>query len=179
MSLLKISEKRSQAARINGARSRGPLTPRGKAISSRNALRHGLLAKTVVLSNEIEKLFKELFFMLVNRFNPVDDAEMSMIEDLAATYWRLRRACAIEKSILESGIASRPDQPPIEQITASFCDEANKDDLWRLQRHEARLQNMYQRALRGIVLLRKLPDANCVLQNEPETTNVCNTELSD
>ena len=37
-----ISARRAQASRVNGRASKGPRTPAGKAISSRNARRHGL-----------------------------------------------------------------------------------------------------------------------------------------
>jgi hypothetical protein len=43
-----IFEKYSQATRANGAGSRRPVTPEGKAISSRNAM----LSKTLVLRDE-------------------------------------------------------------------------------------------------------------------------------
>jgi len=47
-------EKQIQASRANGARSRGPTSAQGKKNSSRNALRHGLFAGTVVLQGEAE-----------------------------------------------------------------------------------------------------------------------------
>ena len=152
-----ISEKHSQAARINGARSRGPVTPEGKAISSRNALRHGLLAKTVLLSNEDAELFKHYFYLCVERFNPVGDLEMSMVEEMVASGWRLHRGLAMEKHIFECGIAANPGLPPIEQITAAFCDPANIEPIERLGRYQTRLQNMFMRAYRGLLQLRKHP----------------------
>src|SRR3954447_10868356 len=103
-----ISEKHSQAARNNGARSRGPVTPEGKAVSSRNALRHGLLAQTVVLPNEDAKVFNTFFYLFIERFEPVDDIEMSMLEDMCASVWRLRRAMAMEKTTFEAGIIQHP-----------------------------------------------------------------------
>jgi hypothetical protein len=39
-----VSEARAQASRRNGARSRGPRTPGGKAAASRNAVKHGLFS---------------------------------------------------------------------------------------------------------------------------------------
>jgi hypothetical protein len=174
-----ISEKRSQAARINGARSRGPVTPEGKAISSRNALRHGLLADIVVLSNEDAKTFEGVFHMLIERFSPVDDVELSAIEEMAAAHWRLRRVMSMERALLEDASLKTPDDGAAEQLAAAFSDPANQTTLLLLQRYEARFQSMYHRALRSLAVLRKLP-ARAPEPNEPKDTNVtpnvCNTE---
>lgn len=43
------SEARIAAARANGARSQGPVTPEGKDVSRRNALKHGMAGDGVVL----------------------------------------------------------------------------------------------------------------------------------
>jgi hypothetical protein len=164
-----ISEKRSQAARANGARSRGPVTPEGKAISSRNAIRHGMLSKTLVLRNESAKTFKALFYLLIERFSPVDDIEMSAIEEMAAAHWRMRRAMNMEHALLNAGILQNMGKEPDERAAAAFADPANQATLVLLQRYEARYQSMYNRALRSLTLLRKLP-AHTPEPNEPKET---------
>ena len=170
-----ISERRSQAARANGARSRGPVTPEGKAISSRNALRHGLLSAIVVLGNEDAKTFEGVFQMLIERFSPVDDIELSAIEEMAASHWRLRRVMSMERALLDAAILKAPDDGAAEQLAAIFSDPATQATLALLQRYEARFQSMYNRALRSLALLRKIP-VRAPEPNEPKTPNVSTTE---
>jgi len=86
------SLRRVLASRANGAHSLGPVTPEGKARSSCNTLRHGLLAKFIVLSNESPAGFEELHDQFVNGFGPADGVENGLLEEMVATSWHLRRA---------------------------------------------------------------------------------------
>jgi hypothetical protein len=67
-----VRNARAAASRKNGARSRGPKTPEGKARSARNALKHGLRAeKYIVLPEEDAAAFKALEATLFEELAPV------------------------------------------------------------------------------------------------------------
>lgn len=60
-----------EICRINGAKSRGPITQRGKAIASYNSTRHGLLAeKPPILASEDLETFQGLVQSLVDYYQP-------------------------------------------------------------------------------------------------------------
>ena len=63
---------KADIARENGAKSRGPITPEGKARSSVNSFKHGLTAKCVVLSNESEESYTELQQCFRNTWQPIN-----------------------------------------------------------------------------------------------------------
>jgi len=102
MPLIRLTHKQLEAARRNGARSRGPKTPAGKARSSMNALKHGRYAKLAcVLRSENKDAFDDLLQSLIRRFQPADEAELNLILDLASIDWRLARIVAAESRILD------------------------------------------------------------------------------
>jgi hypothetical protein len=102
------SIERKTSSRANGARARGPITPAGKSRSSRNATRHGLLTKCVVLENESREGFDSLFSEFVARFAPADGVELGMVEEMFSAFWRQRRAWAIETRTMDNAISSQP-----------------------------------------------------------------------
>ncbi|HEX2525353.1 MAG TPA: hypothetical protein VHL31_03500 [Geminicoccus sp.] len=86
------------AARSNGARSRGPRTPEGKARSSANARRHGLCARNVILDDPAEQAgFDGLLVGLRAAYRPIDAQEQELVRAIAHAAWQLRRAQALEE----------------------------------------------------------------------------------
>jgi hypothetical protein len=61
---------RAEQSRINGAKSRGPKTPEGKAKSSQNATKHGLGSRSLVLETENHPLFVEYKEHYLETFPP-------------------------------------------------------------------------------------------------------------
>jgi hypothetical protein len=57
-------------------------------------VRHGLLANAVVLDNEDADKFETLLQQFVARFEPLDDVEFGMVEEMASSTWRMRRGWA-------------------------------------------------------------------------------------
>ena len=100
------SDRKSEAARINGAKSHGPVTPEGqrprpegRARSSQNSIRHGLAAKSVVLPSESREQFQLLLDSHIDEFEPQSEVEMEMVEALAVARWRLRRVWTLETNL--------------------------------------------------------------------------------
>ena len=151
------SLRRINSSRANGARSRGPITPQGKERSSANALRHGLLAKRVVLENESSECFDDLVTRHIEHFAPADEVEFGMFEEMAVAYWRMRRACAIEDHLLEKAIRNQPPGDEVARIDAARVELAASPALKLLDRYKAHLLRIYQRALDNLALLRTVP----------------------
>ena len=155
------SLKRAQSSKANGALSKGPTTPAGKKRSSLNALRHGLCAKCIVLDHESRENFLTLLQQHVDRFQPADEVEFNMIEEMCAAYWRQRRAWSIETALLDKEIALQPPGgSDADRMASAFDTLAAAPTLPLLHRYETRLHLMYQRALRTLTILRKAAPPN-------------------
>jgi hypothetical protein len=95
-----ISNARAEASRQNGAKSRGPKTPEGKARSARNALKHGMLAqKYVVLPQEDADEFAGLEAALTLELAPVGALQTVLARRVAVAAWRLARADRLEAEV--------------------------------------------------------------------------------
>ena len=92
---------RALASRRNGARSRGPRTAAGKAQSARNALKHGLCAKKLlIVPEEDAAAFEALQAQLRAELAPVGALQAVLAERIVSAAWRLRRADRLEAEVL-------------------------------------------------------------------------------
>jgi hypothetical protein len=167
---LKLVSK-AAAARANGAKSRGPATPEGRAKSSRNSLRHGLSAKSVLLPAESHEQFQLLLDAHIQQFHPANPVEMDLVEAMAVARWRLRRIWAIETSLLGHELERRAEDMDEEFTEMSSEDRLawvfqkvadNHQSLSLLARYEGNLNRVFDRAFKQLNLLKSQR------QNEPK-----------
>jgi hypothetical protein len=95
-----LSPARAEASRQNGAKSRGPVTPAGKARAARNALKHGLRAEQhVVVEGESAEAFAAFEAALVTDLAPAGALQTLLAGRVARAAWRLERAERIEAEL--------------------------------------------------------------------------------
>jgi len=85
------SADRRKGPRVSTRRGTGPRTLIGKGRSKYNALRHGLFAKTVVLSQEPDSEFVDLHCALQNDLKLEGTLQEILVEKLGVILWRYRR----------------------------------------------------------------------------------------
>lgn len=101
------TERQRRANRRNAQRSTGPRTPAGRAVSSRNATRHGVLsAQVVVADGESAEEFNALREGLQQEFTPEGVVEATLVDQLAILIWRNRRLAASERALLNTRLAA-------------------------------------------------------------------------
>jgi len=94
------SERQYSANRANALMSTGPKTPEGKARSSKNALKHGLTADSVVLEGEDKDAFDELLARLEKYYEVQDIVAHELCKQAAQYMWRMRRAAGFETALM-------------------------------------------------------------------------------
>src|ERR1700694_502632 len=104
-----VSTLKSDTARANGAKSRGPTTAEGKEKSSRNAVKHGLTAGSgnILLDSEDPDEFQEIFNKLLGIHEPATPAENDLVEEMVAARWRIRRMWTIETNLFNVEIQTQ------------------------------------------------------------------------
>ena len=181
-----ITLEKSTTARINGAKSHGPVTSVGLTRSSRNALRHGLsaVAPTLapispVLPTESAADYQTLLHAYLSEFTPQGLLETELVETMATTRWRLRRISTIETTLLANEmdrVAEYIDRSfkdlhraptPDDRLAWTFHNMSAKPSLPLLLRYEATLTRTYARALKQLQQLQSLRDYE-ELPNEPK-----------
>jgi len=90
------SRRQIAANRRNARLSTGPRTSEGRAASSANATRHGILSNRFIPPHEDRDLFNELLEELLDEFGPDSALELMLVERLAILFWRERRLAAAE-----------------------------------------------------------------------------------
>jgi hypothetical protein len=95
------SLKQIEANRRNGRRSTGPVTEEGKQRSRCNAVRHGLMAETVIGALEDADDYKAFEAAVIAAYEVQTAVERELVLRLASLLWRIRRAGAIETGLFE------------------------------------------------------------------------------
>jgi len=108
-----VSQKQLEANRKN-AQKGGVKTPEGKAIVKYNALKHGLLAKETVITvgdgAENPDAFGALLADLKGQLSPEGTLEEMLVEKIAVSYWRMRRAYEYEAGLIRDKLDDATDR---------------------------------------------------------------------
>jgi hypothetical protein len=145
-------------------RSGGPRTPEGKAISSRNATKHGITSSHVfILQNENLEAWATMLAEVTAEFEPETPFEHQLIEEIAFAKFRLRRGWSIESGLINNHMDDHADtlhqkyDNVDEGSRQGHAFRTLSDDsaaLANLARYQTRLERSYDRAVRNLRELR-------------------------
>jgi len=132
-----------EANRRNSRLSTGPRTDEGKAAARRNALRHGLAARTLVVTpGEDPAEFRAFAADLRQDLAPEGAVEEALAQRLAILAWRLERAARIEAALMTDEAA----------LIASAAGTAPglvfPEEMAALARYEAGIDRAFERTMK-------------------------------
>lgn len=90
--------------------STGPKTEKGKAVSSQNALKHGLYSDRCLIEDEDWLDFEDLRFNIERTLAPQGPVERELVRRITDAAWRLRRIVRIEGKLFNYNIEAARKQ---------------------------------------------------------------------
>ena len=161
-----ISQRQHEANRRNAAKSRGPITPEGRAAVRMNALKHGLTAADIILPTVEEKInFEQFRFALIDECQPVGLIEALLVEDMVTARWRMNRARKMEPGFFayrQADLKRRMEYFAALDAQAHLAfimchDAQNSDTLGKISRYEARFERTFLQSPEGAAAASSTP----------------------
>jgi hypothetical protein len=140
----------------NAAHSTGPKTPEGKFAAARNSTKHGLAGAFTVLPHEDQDEFDVLLACLRDEFQPANQHESFLTEQMAESRWRLSRARKIETAIFDQMLMGEPTGHDPDQRIAAKLLEGGDRALATIQRYAAAAERSYYKAHGELLKSRQL-----------------------
>ena len=134
--MVRSAAQRKQS-KVNGARSRGPLSAQTKEKVRFNALRTGCRAVSLILPGESADDFANLLDEMIKAFQPCDTVEYLLVHDIARADWVKQR---VERSQFERSKAyieaasDREDLDVEADVAKLFRHPAGPIELWGVTR---------------------------------------------
>jgi hypothetical protein len=167
------TQKQIDANRKNARHSTGPKTPQGKAVVSRNALKHALLAQDSTLPGEDQKQVIEIYDSLEADLKPAGALEEFLVHHMASAQWRLQRLARIETGVLDASLdrllryeddddedeKKTPEQEYQDQtltLGKTLVKGKLGTDFWNLARYDNIIRRSFFKALAELQRLQKL-----------------------
>jgi hypothetical protein len=142
---------------------RGAKTPEAKQRSAANNLKHGLVARTVVLEDENLQAFTDLLNSYELELQPQTEIQSALVQTIAVCRWRLLRLWSIERSSLKIEMDKHDpaENSPSTRAAMAFrtlSDESRSLDI--LNRYETRYDRQIIRSLNMLHKLQTRPPAS-------------------
>lgn len=145
------TDKQITANRANAAKSTGPRTTEGKAVSSQNAGNHILLARANILKSECSDRFEEFVESFHAEYNPKTPTQRALVDIMATARWRLLRMANFESAAIDHEYSINADAAGYSVPTRAslayrrFADAGRAVEI--MNRAESRLQAQFNSAL--------------------------------
>jgi hypothetical protein len=155
-----MSSKRQQkASRLNGAKSRGPVTPEGKLICSRNSLKHGLLAEEIIIDGELADRFSAFSTAHHELLQPRNEIEFGLVENIVMCRWRQKRLWVLESArmaheIRQQAIIHESENKRTRAALAFSSLTDHSRALDSMNRYETRFDRQASRSLQRLIEIR-------------------------
>ena len=138
------TERQINANRKNAQKCTGPKTAAGRAISSQNALKTGLDAKSEVIRTENRADYEALTAEYYTRFYPTVPEERSLVDTLVTSEWLRRRYVRADAAVWEQ----RFEDTKSEAVGRVFKERS--DIFVRVDRRINSAQRNFQNALKQL-----------------------------
>ena len=125
-----------QANRQNAMKSTGPRTEAGKQKSAQNAQTHGLSVSDQTLLSQNSPELTRLLASYTETYNPQNEAEQTLVRELALATLRLRRIEAAESQLWEA-------------------EEVDLDRIGRFERYRSSASRCFHRTYKTLEALKK------------------------